>query len=186
MIALNKEDIIEDAEVVGEYKKQFLKQAHSYLQKTFKIKLTDKETPVFVMSAMTKSGMDARLDEIQHYLQYERQHTSMLLFDTVPIAAKPTGYIMEATQEIMPWLIEHGYVSELDAKYAKVREVQDAEFCRLAYMLPWGNDEAEIWFWNVMGKKRFVQKLESAGLVKGDIIKITSLYEGKEDKYIRY
>ena len=86
----------------------------------------------------------------------------------------------------MPWLVEHNYISELDMKYAKVREVQDAEFCRLAYMLPWGNDEAEIRFRNVMGKQRFVQKLETAGVVKGDIIKITSLYEGRDDKYIRY
>ena len=66
----------------------------------------------------------------------------------------------------MPWLVEHGYIQELDVKYAKVREVADAEFGRLAFMLPWGNDEAELWFWNVMGKKRFVTKLETAGLVK--------------------
>lgn len=90
------------------------------------------------------------------------------------------------TAEALPWLVEHGYVQELDVKYAKVWEVADAEFCRLAFMLPWGNDEAELRFWNVMGKKRFVTKLETAGLVKGDIIKIKSLYNGVQDKYIRY
>ena len=89
MIVLNKQDIIEDAEVIAEYKKHFLQQAQSYLQKTFKVKLTDKETPVFLMSAMTKDGVNDWLDEIQNYLQYERQHTSMLLFDIVPISAKP-------------------------------------------------------------------------------------------------
>ena len=86
----------------------------------------------------------------------------------------------------MPWLVDRNYIHALDVKYAKVWEVADQEFCRLTYMLPWGNDEAELWFWNVMGKKRFTQKLESAGLVKGDIIKIKSLYSGIEDKYIKY
>ena len=186
MIALNKQDVLADVEVIGEYVEHFLAHTQKYLDHTFGVHLEHSDIPVFLLSAMTRVGIEPWLDSLQHYLQYEREHAAMLLFDTVPIAAKPTGHIVEATAEVMPWLVEHGYVSELDAKYAKVWDVQDAEFCRLAYMLPWGNDEAEIRFRNVMGKKRFVQKLESAGIVKGDIIKITSLYEGKEDKYIKY
>lgn len=55
----------------------------------------------------------------------------------VPVAKKPVGSIREVTKEALPWLVEHGYVEELDMKYAKVWEVADEEFCRLSYMLPW-------------------------------------------------
>lgn len=186
MIVLNKSDLLEDSEIISEYRTTFARHAQHYLQDKFGISLDSSEIEIVLTSAVTREGVDGRLDMLQHYIQYEREHVSMLLFDVVPVAPKPQWHIREVTEAVMPWLIEKWYLQELDAKYSKVREVADAEFCRLAYMLPWGNDEAELRFWNVMSKKRFVQKLESAGLVKGDIIKVTSLYDGVEDKYIRY
>jgi len=185
-ILLNKQDILDDAEVISEYKDHFMAHAQTYLKNTFGVQIGKEEMPIFVTSAVSREGLDAWLDVIQHYLQYEREHSSLLLFDVVPIPPKPEGHIRNVTEETVPRLLEHGYLSELDVKYARVWEVEDAEFCRLAYMLPWGNDEAEMRFRNVMSKKRFVAKLETAGLVKGDIIKIKSLYSGVEDRYIRY
>ncbi len=166
VIILNKQDILDDDEVVGEYTTHFLQHAQMYLKHTFGVFLETQEIPVFMISAMTQNGVTRWLDLIQHYLQYDREASSLLLFDVVPVEKKPVGDIKDATAEVLPWLIERGYVEELDAKYAKVWQVADDEFCRLAYMLPWGNDEAEMWFWNVMSKKRFVTKLETAGLVK--------------------
>lgn len=186
MIVLNKSDILADPEVIGEYVEHFVAHAQDYLQHRFGVHFDRNEIPIYLTSAMTHAGVEMWLDAVQHYLQYEREHSTLLLFDVVPVEQKPVGHIREVSEEALPWLVEHGYVEELDVKYAKVWEVADAEFCRLAYMLPWGNDEAEIWFWNVMGKKRFVTKLETAGVVKGDIIKIKSLYSGVDDRYIRY
>ena len=186
VIVLNKQDILDDQEVIAEYTAHFVAYAITYLQNTFGISVDKQEIPVYMLSAITKQGIDSWLDLIQHYLQYEREQSALLLFDVVPVAKKPVGHIKDITKEELPWLIEHGYVEELDVKYAKVWEVADAEFCRLAYMLPWGNDESELWFWNVMSKKRFVTKMETAGLVKGDIIKIASLYSGVQSKYIKY
>lgn len=186
VIILNKQDVLEDDEVIAEYIEQFLVHAQAYITHIFGIKVATKEIPVFMLSAITKTGVDAWLDVVQHYLEHEREHSSLLLFDVVPVAKKPQGHIRDATAESLPWLVEHGYVEELDMKYSKVWLIEDEEFCRLAYMLPWGNDESELWFWNVMSKKRFVAKLETAGVVKGDIIKIASLYNGVQDKYIRY
>lgn len=186
MILLNKADILGDDEVIAEYQTHFLDHALAYLKNAFGVKVEKEELPVFVVSALAQTGLQPWLDTVQHYLQYDRDHSSLLLFDIVPIAPKPVGHIREVTEEALPWLVEHNYVEKLDVKYAKVREVADAEFCRLAYMLPWGNDEAELRFRNVMSKKRFVTKLETAGLVKGDIIKIKSLYNGLADRFIRY
>lgn len=149
-IVLNKQDLVDDEEIVEEYKRHFLAHTQKYIKNTFGILVEEKELPVFITSAVTRQGVDSWLDALQHYLQYDRDHISMLLFDVVPVAAKPEGHIREVTEETLPRLIEHEYLEETDAKYAKVREVADAEFCRLGYMLPWGNDEAELWFWNVM------------------------------------
>jgi hypothetical protein len=44
--------------------------------------------------------------------------------------------------------------------------IKEREVARLTYMIPWGNDEAEMWFWNVLDKKKLLQKLITAGLVK--------------------
>ncbi len=176
VIILNKADILDDQEVIAEYKAHFIDHAQIYLKHTFGVQIEKDEMPVFVLSALAQTGLEEWLDLVQHYVQYEREHASLLLFDVVPVAKKPVGYISDVTEATLPWLVENGYVEKLDVKYARVWQVEDAEFCRLAYMLPWGNDEAELRFWNVMAKKRFVTKLETAGLVKGDIIKIKSLY----------
>lgn len=99
---------------------------------------------------------------------------------------KESVEIYETTAIDMPMLIENEFVEEADVKYAKVWFIKERELCRLVYMLPWGNDEAEMWFWNVLDKKRLLQKLITAGLVKGDIIHVHSFYEGTEDRFIRY
>ena len=67
--------------------------------------------------------------------------------------------VHETTEIDMPMLIEEEYVDEQDVKYAKVWYVEEREICRLVYMLPWGNDEAEMRFWNVLDKKKLLQKL---------------------------
>jgi hypothetical protein len=39
------------------------------------------------------------------------------------------------------------------AKYTNVYEIKNAEICRLVFITPWGNDEAEMWFWKQMDQK---------------------------------
>lgn len=99
---------------------------------------------------------------------------------------KESVEIYETSAIDMPMLIEKEFVEASDVKHAKVWFMKEREVCRLVYMLPWGNDEAEMWFWNVLDKKRLLQKLITAGLVKGDIIHVHSFYEGTEDRFIRY
>ncbi|MEI7478435.1 MAG: DUF1967 domain-containing protein [bacterium] len=94
--------------------------------------------------------------------------------------------IRETTAEDLPVLIERSFVDAQDVTYAKVRYIAHREVTRLVYMIPWGNDEAEMRFWNVLDKKRILQKLVTAGMVKGDIIHVHSFYTGQEDRFIRY
>ncbi len=136
-IVLNKEDVLDDQEVIAEYVEHFSVHAQKYLKDTFGVAFEKSELPIFLTSTITRSGIDTWLDVIQHYLQYEREHSPLLLFDIVPLTKKPVGHIRDVTDEALPWLVEHSYLEPIDAKYAKVREVQDAEFCRLTYMLPW-------------------------------------------------
>ena len=89
MIVLNKSDILADMEVIGEYIEQFQKIAAEYIQHTFGVHLERNEIPTFLTSAMTHSGIDMWLDIVQHYLQYERTDSVLLLFDVVPVAPKP-------------------------------------------------------------------------------------------------
>lgn len=89
MIVLNKADILADPEVIGEYVEHFLAHAQSYIKHTFGIQVEKNEMPLFLTSAVTQSGIEMRLDAVQHYLQYEREHSSLLLFDVVPVAKKP-------------------------------------------------------------------------------------------------
>jgi len=56
----------------------------------------------------------------------------------------------------------------------------------MVFTLPWGNDEAENYFWQLMQNKGFIELLEDKGMMKGDILRIRSVYEGVDDKYILY
>jgi Domain of unknown function (DUF1967) len=99
---------------------------------------------------------------------------------------KESVEIYETTAIDMPMLIAQDFVEASDVTHSKVWFMKEREVCRLVFMLPWGNDEAEMRFWNVLDKKRLLQKLITAGLVKGDIIHVHSFYEGTDDRFIRY
>lgn len=53
-------------------------------------------------------------------------------------------------------------------------------------MLPRGNDEAEERFWKILGHKGILEIFDQNGIHKGDVLKIKSYYEGKDDRYIMY
>lgn len=74
----------------------------------------------------------------------------------------------------------------MESRFAKVWYIQNREICKLVFTLPWGNDEAENYFWQLMQNKGFIELLEDEGMMKGDILRIRSFYEGVDDKYILY
>lgn len=53
-------------------------------------------------------------------------------------------------------------------------------------MIPRGNEEAEQRFWGILEHKGILQIFETHGIRKGDVLKIKSYYENKDDRYILY
>ncbi len=194
VLICNKVDAIDDADIAQEYLNAVYAHIKTYFKKTFGHYLAQKDFAPFVLSTYSREGVQEWLDDAaQYYMADEvaaQAAKDLAPLDLEVLDAKPTGReaveIRETTDIDMPLLIEEEYVDVQDTTYAKVRYIKEREVCRLVYMLPWWNDEAEMWFWNVLDKKRLLQKLISAGLVKGDIIHVQSFYSGVEDRFIRY
>ncbi|MDR0650654.1 MAG: DUF1967 domain-containing protein [Candidatus Peribacteria bacterium] len=94
--------------------------------------------------------------------------------------------LTDITETEKPFLIEHHYLDTVSAKYLHVFLVQHPEICKLVFITPRGNEEAELRFWKQLSQKGYLDLFETAGIRKGDILKIKSYYAGNEDKYIVY
>ena len=54
----------------------------------------------------------------------------------------------------------------MESRFAKVWYIQNREICKRVFTLPWGNDEAENYFWQLMQNKGFIELLEDEGMMK--------------------
>lgn len=197
LIICNKADLVEDKEIIQEYVQEIYAHIARYFKKTFSLALMKEQFHPYVMSTYSEEGVQEWLGDIVEYyiqpLQNEDHHYDQDVYDFFSPThvekrkdTKSSLEIIETTELDMPYLIEHDYLDEQDARYSKVWTVDEAEVSRLTYMLPWWNDEAEMRFRWVLDKKRFLQKIISAWLVKGDIIHVKSYYEWVDDRYVRY
>jgi hypothetical protein len=94
--------------------------------------------------------------------------------------------IEDITDEEKDFLVEEWYLEPAAARYTNVYEIKNAEICRLVFITPWWNDEAEMWFWKQMDQKWYINLLEEFWARKWDVLKIKSYYVGQDDKYIMY
>ncbi|MDR2541178.1 MAG: DUF1967 domain-containing protein [Candidatus Peribacteria bacterium] len=94
--------------------------------------------------------------------------------------------ITEITEIEKPWLVDNDYLDEVTAKYVNVYLIQNPEICRLVFITPRGNEEAELRFRKQIHQKGYIDLFEQAGIRKGDVLKIKSYYTGHDDKYIVY
>ena len=92
--------------------------------------------------------------------------------------------ITEITDTEKPFLIENDYLDAITAKYTNVFLIQHPEICKLVFILPRGNEEAELRFRKQVQQRGFLDLFSSRGIRKGDVLKIRSYYEGLDDKYI--
>jgi len=184
LLIANKSDVLGDEEVIHEYIEGLRKTIATYLKARYK--LTAKWLHIYEISTYSRIGIDKRLDDLVE--QYIPAHPEVVALSVEEPDPKQNDSIeiRETTAEDLPVLIERSFVDAQDVTYAKVRYIAHREVTRLVYMIPWGNDEAEMRFWNVLDKKRILQKLVTAGMVKGDIIHVHSFYTGQEDRFIRY
>ncbi|MDR2415182.1 MAG: DUF1967 domain-containing protein [Candidatus Peribacteria bacterium] len=94
--------------------------------------------------------------------------------------------LTDVTETEKSFLIEHQYLDKVGATYLHVFLVQHPEISKLVFITPRGNEEAELRFWKQLSQKGYLDIFETAGIRKGDVLKIKSYYRGYEDKYIVY
>ena len=140
------------------------------------------------MSAASHYGLHDWLKHIVHLLD-KTAVQEVYHLENMPMAEveeEKFAMIEEITEAEKPHLLEGGFIDPGEYDYAKVRQIRNPDICKLVWMTRWGNHEGENHFWKMMQQEGFLQGFETAGIMKGDILKIISYYEGKEDRYIVY
>ena len=190
LFLINKYDLVNDADILKEYKAQLWKEILDFFKKEkIWIKITKKllEEHTFTMSAATHYGVDERLKKIVEMLKktdvQEVYHIENIPHHEIKHIENSIRNISDHEKEV---LINENYISERDAQYVNVREIYNEEFAKLVWTLQRGNDEAEARFWKQIGQRGILEEFENRGIQKGDIFKVLSPYNGQQPKYIQY
>ncbi len=188
LFVLNKYDLLNDEEILKEYKNELLKNINKFCKKELNLNIKSEvfEKNIFVVSAATHFGLENWTKHLMSILKNTK--TVEVEIDKMDddFEERETDMISDITDQEKEKLLEDGYIDEINSKYAKVREINNPEFCKMVFILPWGNDEAESWFWNMIEEKWFLAEFEKEWIRKWDVLKIKSYYAGKDDKYILY
>lgn len=188
----NKVDLVPDLEI----REELLSTLFDTLCKHPLVKITVQQAKkaVFLVSAWSLEGVDTRLQWSVHALQTAPTREYIWDDDVVEEEKQVMRtrtqidelVVKDVTKERLGWLVEHEYLEEKDEKYVFVREIAHPEMSYLTYVLPWGNDEAELWYRRVLEKKQILKHLERAGVKKWDVFLIKSPYAGKDDRWVRW
>ena len=193
VLVLNKWDLLNDEEILKEYKKTFFSSLNNFLKEKWYWSLNDKilEKNTFLTSAWTYHGVWALLRKFAELLQKTEDnwyYPEIINENVIEEENDEEGQMMitEVTEEEKPHLIEEGYIEELESRFAKIWYVQNPEICKLTFTIPWWNDQAEQYYWNQMQSKWFLDIYEDEWIMKWDILRIKSYYEWLDDKYVLY
>lgn len=190
IFAMNKYDLINDDEIVWEYKKQFLKIFNNYSKENLDFELSEKlfEKNCFVVSAAThywltnwvnrlaeilkrSPTIDNILDDWEEEWEFEDEYNIM---------------IKDITNIEKEKLLEDWYIEEIDSKYCKVWEIRDPEICKRVFITWRWNEEWEMYFWKMMNEIWIMEEFEQSWVKKWDVLKIKSYYEWENDRYILF
>jgi len=190
LILINKYDLLNDQEILTEYQNTLIQDILWFLkkQKIWK-KITAKllSKNIFTVSAATHYGIADRLKHL--ILILENTHAEEIPNEEdmkVSNPVTPQDMIIEITKQDKKFLIDEWYLDEANSKFCKIRQVSDPEICKLVWMLPRWNDEAENRFWTVLENRGYMHLLQKAWVAKWDVLKIISYYDGKEPRYILF
>jgi hypothetical protein len=141
---------------------------------------------IIKISAIWRININQFLEIVWQILQNEKLKWDFDLIDKIKVEKEEKkSYIKDITDNKIRKLVEQWYIDETEAKYVKVWEVYDPYLSYLTFVLPWWNDEAELWFWEELNKKWIMKWLEKHGVRKWDILKVKSIYDGYDDRYIQ-
>jgi len=189
VFVLNKYDLINDPELVQEYQKQLIERLAIYLSDNGFAPLPEQliRKNCFTTSAGTYFWIGEWLRALAEILKktplmaLPEIEPQQIFFDT-----EEEAMISDITEAEKPYLIKNDYLDEVSSKYINVRHIQNPEICRLVFITPRGNEEAELRFRKQVSQKGYLDLFEEAGVRKGDVLKVRSYYAGHEDKYIVY
>jgi hypothetical protein len=98
--------------------------------------------------------------------------------------AEPDCY--QLWQEAMEYLLDEGYINEEESKKIWLRAVEHPDVRYLTYVLPWWNDEAELWYRQRLEELRILPWLRSQWVKKWDILLIDSDYHGMDERWVKW
>ncbi len=187
--AMNKQDLINDEEIIWEYKKQFIKNLNEFLKKNMNFEIDPKtyKKNCFVLSAATHYGLENWKKYLVDLIKNTEAKELEIIKDEIQDFKEwEIDMITEITEKEKEKLLEEWYIEEINSKYCKVWEINNPEICKLAVITQWWNDEAEMWFWKSIEHKGYLAEFEKEWIRKWDVLKIKSYYESENDKYILY
>lgn len=186
---LTKIDTIPDQTVLEMVKSQLVKLMQT-TWKAFSKKLSLKEITASTMevSILLPETTTVFLDHIISYLNDTSTLVS-LSSDEQTIVSKAKRdrrqpEISDITDKEITILIEGWYLQATDKDFIKIWSVNHPEISYLTFVTPWWNTEAEIRYRQTLDKEWYLKAYAKAGGRKGDVFKVTSWYQGQEDKYI--
>lgn len=189
IFAMNKYDLINDNEIVWEYKKQFLRNLNKFLKKDLNFEISKEllDKNCFIVSAATHFGLENWTKHLVDLLKKTKMYdTTFEKTEKIEFKEWEVEMVTDITKQEKPKLLEKWYIEEIDSKYSKVRKINNPEVCKFGCITQWGNDEAEVWFWKTIEQKGFLAEFDRKWIKKGDILKIKSYYESEDDRLIMY
>ena len=194
ILILNKRDLLNDEAILREYKTTLYAELNDFLRENNFQRLGEEilEKNTFTTSAGTYYGVGEMLRKLAELLQKtpDNGYHPESIFDETTYFEEPETedltMVTEITEQEKPTLIKDGYLEALESRFLKVWYLQNREICKLVFMIPRGNDQAEQYFRQQMQSKGFLEILSSEGVMKGDVLRVKSYYENFDDKYIQY
>ncbi len=177
---INKVDILWDTEIVQEVMDWWKLYCHNetWISKKDIIENT------YWLSAATREWVDNRLNQMITTVDNELI-ISKFEFEKVEILHKIDISIKDITELEKEDLQAWGYLpADVDWSKIKVREVVHPQVGYLSYVVPWWNDQAELRYWRQLEKQWHLEWMWTVWAKKWHILKVISLYEGVNDKYI--
>lgn len=189
VFVMNKQDLVNDEEIIWEYKKQFLKNLNKYLKKTlnFEIKAKIFEKNCFITSAASHFWLDNWIKHLIDLLKKtDANEITLNKVEEHKIKEWEVEMIVDITEQEKPKLLEDWYLEEINSRYNKVWSINNPEISKRTMITQWGNNEWEMYFWKIMEEKWFIAEFDNKWIKKWDVLKVKSYYEALEDRFIMY
>ncbi len=189
VFAMNKYDLVFDAEIVEEYKKQFVRSLNIFLEKEFSFEIEKEsfEENSFVVSAASHFGLEEWIKWLVKILKDTKLEEHSFHAQELSNSENwEVEMIKDITKQEKSKLLSERYIEEVNSEFIKIWEIDNPEVCKMAFITMWWNDEAEMRFWKNMWQKWFITEFENNWIRKWDVLKIKSYYEWYDDRYILY